>query len=140
VAQSTAIGPRWLPGPRFSRWFWTLLLAGAGVAHLVLPNFFVAYYPAYLPWAQEAVVASAVVEWLLALGLWLPRWERVAWLAVAGLMLSYVPVHWYAITDHAHLAHPWPAVPLWLAWVRLPVQFGFIGWAWGRWWALGRPA
>jgi uncharacterized membrane protein len=114
------------------------MLGGAGAAHLAFPGFFLAYYPAYLPWPEAAVLVSALVEWLLAVGLWLPRWERAAWLAVAGLMVVYVPVHWYVIASHAQIAHPWPAVPLWLAWVRLPAQFGFIGWALGRWWALAK--
>lgn len=111
-----------------SRWFWTILLVVAGIAHFVKADFFLAYYPDYLPFPKAAVLGSAFVEWLLAALLWLPRYQRMAWLGIAVLMVCYLPVHIYLITDHANIAHPDLAVPLWLAWARLPLQFVFIFW------------
>jgi uncharacterized membrane protein len=113
--------------------FWTLLLLAAGVAHLLRPDFFMAYYPAYLPLARQAVLGTAFVEWLLAALLWAPRYCGRAWLGTALLMAAYLPVHLYVITHHTNIVHPTPAIPLWLAWVRLPVQFVFIAWAYGMW-------
>lgn len=114
----------------WSRLFWTGILIGAGLAHVVLPEAFVAYYPTYLPWPQAAIYASAVVEWLLAALLWSGRTQRAAWLGIAALMVVYVPVHVYVITHHHAIVHPPVAIPLWLAWARLPMQFVLIGWAW----------
>lgn len=113
----------------FSRFLWTGMLVGAGLAHVVLPEAFVAYYPAYLPWPQVAIYASAVVEWLLAVMLW-STMQRTAWFAIAALMVVYVPVHVFVITHHGSIVNPPVAIPLWLAWLRLPMQGFLIGWAW----------
>ena len=113
-----------------SRPVWTLLLVVAGVAHVVVPDAFIAYYPAYLPWPTAAIYASAVVEWLLAALLWNAHTQRAAWYMIAALMVVYVPVHVYVVTDHSAIINPPVAIPLWLAWVRLPMQFVLVGWAW----------
>ena len=112
-----------------SRFLWTGMLVGAGVAHVVMPEAFMAYYPSYLPGAEAAIVASAMIEWLLAVLLW-TRVQRIAWLGIAVLMVVYVPVHVYVITHHDVIVNPPVVIPLWLAWVRLPLQILLIGWAW----------
>lgn len=116
----------------FSRFLWTGMLVGAGLAHVVLPEAFAAYYPSYLPWPQAAIMASAVVEWILAALLW-SRKQRTAWLGIATLMVIYVPVHVYVITHHHEIIDPPVAIPFWLAWVRLPLQFLLIGWSGWMW-------
>ena len=112
-----------------SRVLWTGLLVSAATAHLFLPDWFVAYYPSYLPLAHEAVAISAGVELLLAALLWVPRTRRGTWLAIAILMVAYTPVHIYVITHHDVISHPPLAIPLWLAWLRLPMQFVLVWWA-----------
>jgi uncharacterized membrane protein len=115
-----------------SRIVWTLLLAGAGTAHLVMPDCFVAYYPSYMPFASsalEVVVISGLVEFVVAALLWIPRTRRIAWLSIAALMVLYTPVHVYVITHHAVIDHPPVTIPLWVAWPRLPLQFVFVWWA-----------
>lgn len=112
-----------------SRLLWSGMLIGAGLAHVLLPQAFVAYYPSYLPWPSGAIYASAVVEWVLAALLW-TRMQRVAWLGIAALMIVYMPVHVYVVTHHDTIVDPPVAIPLWLAWARLPMQFVLIGWAW----------
>lgn len=113
-----------------SRPVWTLLLVVAGLAHVLVPEAFIAYYPTYLPWPTAAIYASAVVEWLLAALLWNARAQRTAWYAITALMVIYVPVHVYVVTDHSAIINPPVAIPLWLAWVRLPMQFVLVAWAW----------
>jgi uncharacterized membrane protein len=112
-----------------SRVLWTGLLVSAATAHLVMPNWFVAYYPSYLPLASEAIAVSAVVELLLAGLLWMPRTRRLAWFAITALMIVYVPVHVYVITHYDAITHPAVKIPLWLAWVRLPMQGVLVWWA-----------
>jgi uncharacterized membrane protein len=118
-----------------SRVVWTLLLTGAGTAHLVMPEWFMSYYPKYMPFASDAhdvVVISGLVEFVVAALLWIPRTRRIAWLSIAALMVLYTPVHVYVITHHAVIAHPPLTIPLWVAWLRLPVQFVFV-WMAGYW-------
>ncbi len=111
-----------------SRIFWTGLLVSAAFAHWFMPEWFLAYYPSYLPLAREAVSASAIVEMMIALALWHPQRRRMAWMSLAALMTLYMPVHMYVITHHDVIAHPSITIPLWLAWLRLPVQLLFIFW------------
>ncbi len=111
-----------------SRLFWTGLLVSAATAHLMIPEWFVAYYPSYLPLANEAVSASAIVELTIALALWHQQLRRRAWLSLAVLMMIYMPVHVYVITHYEVIAHPSITIPLWLAWLRLPVQVVFVIW------------
>lgn len=113
-----------------SRLFWTGLLSAAATAHLLVPEWFVAYYPSYMPLAHEAVTVSALCELALASMLWLHRTRHAAWLAISMLMLLYVPVHVYVITHHSTIAHPTLTIPLWLAWLRLPAQGALIVWPW----------
>lgn len=113
-----------------SRPIWTLLLVVAGLAHVIVPEAFIAYYPTYLPWPTAAIYASAIVEWLLAALLWNRRFEHIAWYGITALMVVYVPVHIYVVTDHHFIVNAPVEIPRWLAWVRLPWQFVLIGWAW----------
>ena len=111
-----------------SRILWTGLLVSAAVAHWLMPEWFIAYYPSYLPLADAAIAASAIVELMIAFALWHPRLRRSAWISLSILMLIYLPVHIYVITHHDTIVHPSITIPLWLAWLRLPVQFVFIAW------------
>lgn len=114
----------------FSRLVWSVLLTSAGAAHLLLPHPFVAYYPSYLPWPEQMVLVSGVVELILAGLVWVQALRRPVWLTITSLMAIYTLVHVYVITDYSTIEHPDLAIPLWLAWVRLPLQGMLIGWAW----------
>ena len=111
-----------------SRWFWSILLLATGTAHFIWNDFFVAYYPDCLPWPEQAVFVSGLFELLLAIAIWQARWERLIWIMIAILMILYLPVHWYVIVAHDMINHPRPAIPLWLAWIRFPLQFLLIAW------------
>lgn len=113
---------------RYSRMLWTLLLCSAAIAHFTHREFFVAYYPSYLPWPDVAIPATAVIEVVLAILLWLPSTVRWSWALIAALMLCYLPVHLYVVTHYSVVAHPSPAVPLWAGWVRLILHVPLIVW------------
>jgi uncharacterized membrane protein len=116
---------------RYSRLVWTLLLVSAAIAHFTHREFFLAYYPSYLPWPQVAVVLTALVEVSLALMLWFPRTVRLGWVCIAALMVCYLPVHMYVVTHYHQISHPVPAVPLWAAWIRLFMHVLLMLWpAW----------
>jgi uncharacterized membrane protein len=117
----------------WSRLFWTFLLLAAGIAHFLHLDFFLAYYPSYLPWPKAAIWGTGILEFGLAILLWTQRGQKMAYLGIALLMLCYLPVHVYVITDHARIVHPVPAIPLYLAWLRLPVQGVFVFWAYYLW-------
>ena len=80
----------------------SLMLAVAGITHLVAPGFFLAWMPPYLPWHEALVTLSGVAELLLAVALQVPRTQiRIAsGLLIALMLASYLSVHIYAITDN----------------------------------------
>lgn len=109
-----------------------LLLAAfyvaAGVNHFVNPEYYVAIMPPYLPWHHELVWLSGVFEVLGGLGV-LP----VATRSAAGFGLVALLVAVYPANVHMAL-HPEPyvasGVPLFALYLRLPLQFLLMAWAW----------
>lgn len=78
---------------RGSRIGFTLALIGSGVAHFVVPHFFIPLIPAFVPWRRFWVLASGAVEIAVGLGLWLRPVRQLAALANLGLMLIFLPLH-----------------------------------------------
>jgi uncharacterized membrane protein len=116
---------------QYSQMLWTILLGAAAIAHITHGEFFAAYYPDYLPWPEAMIFATAVLELALALMLWVQRTKRIAWGVISMLMLLYLSVHVYVVTDYDSIVHPVPAVPLWAAWLRLLLHPLLIVWpAW----------
>jgi uncharacterized membrane protein len=101
-----------------------------GISHFVFAPSFVSIMPPYVPWHLELVYLSGVIE--LGLG-GLVLVERTRNFAAWSLMLLFVAVY----PANVHMAlHPvvvaglpgGPVPPL-FAWLRLPLQFALIGWA-----------
>ncbi|TNE54471.1 MAG: hypothetical protein EP344_14160 [Bacteroidetes bacterium] len=115
---------------RIARLFWTTLLVAAGLAHFQAPGFFLNVMPPYLPVPATLIGLTGLLEWMLAASLWRPALRYKAWLAIAVLLILYLPVHVYTVTNHAEIP-PLPFYfPLWAAWLRLGLQLVFIGWTW----------
>lgn len=115
----------------YSRYFWTLLLTGAGLSHFVLTDFLLAQMPPYMPQPLLLIYLSGVYELALALLLQSARWRQAAWWGIAAMCAVYVPVHWHVLVNEEALgaANGPYHIPYAVALVRLPVQFVFIGWA-----------
>ncbi len=110
-----------------SRIVWSSMLVLAALAHLVAHDAFAAYYPTYLPLRDAAITGTAFIELALAAMLW-TRYERLGWILISALMVIYLPVHVYVVTDHAAVINPPYVIPLWMAWARLFMQGGLIAW------------
>ena len=113
---------------RASRMIWSSMLVLAALAHIVAHEAFAAYYPTYLPLRDAAITGTAFVEVILAVLLW-TRYERLGWILVSILMVVYLPVHVFVVTDHAAVINPPYFIPLWMAWARLVMQGGLIAWS-----------
>jgi len=105
-----------------------LFFALAGVSHFRNPDFFVSIMPPYLPAQLELVYLSGVFEILLGLGVLLPATRRWAGWGLVALLFAVYPAN-------VHMAlNPDPFVaqgtPLWALYLRLPLQFVFMAWAW----------
>jgi uncharacterized membrane protein len=104
------------------------LYLGAGVLHFVATSRYVAIMPPYLPAQRELVLISGAAEIAGGLGVMLPvaAIRRCAAWGLVALLVAVMPANLYMVTDHAKF----PGVPLWAAWLRLPLQIPLIWWAW----------
>jgi uncharacterized membrane protein len=98
----------------------------AGVLHFVATRRYEAIIPAYLPAHRALVLISGAAEIAGGLGVLYPRTRRPAAIGIILLLLAVFPANlWMA-------QHPerFPGIPLWLLWIRLPLQAALIAWAW----------
>ena len=106
-----------------------VLYLGAGVMHFVVMRAYVAIVPGYLPAHHALVVVSGVAEMAgglgVLVGVWFPGVGRAAAWGIVLLLLAVWPANLWMV-QHPEL-FPW--VPLWVAWVRLPLQVPLIWWA-----------
>jgi uncharacterized membrane protein len=98
----------------------------AGVMHFINPQFYLRIMPPYLPWHLFLVYLSGVFEIALGIMVLIPKYTR---LAAWGLILLLLAV--YPANIHMALNQQlYPDIPSTFHWMRLPLQFVFIAWAW----------
>ena len=78
---------------RGSRIGFSLALIGSGIAHFIVPHFFIPLIPALVPARRFWVLASGAVEIVVGVGLWLRPVRQWAALVNLGLMLLFLPLH-----------------------------------------------
>ena len=103
-----------------------VLMVIAGVAHFVVPGMYEQIVPRVLPMRRLLVYVSGVAEIALGVGLLFPQTQRLAARGLIALYLAVFPAN----VSQALRKIPYGKAPLWLTWARLPLQAGFILWAW----------
>ncbi|MEX0285728.1 MAG: hypothetical protein AB3N23_14060 [Paracoccaceae bacterium] len=112
-------------------YLFALFLFVGCVAHIVQPEIFDGFIPGFIPKPLANGLAAAA-EFVIAAALVLSRTRALGGLMAAALCLAYMPFH---VWD---LFRPDPVVaPLWVAMVRLLLQFVFI-WFGLHLWSRGR--
>ena len=98
----------------------------AGINHFIHPGFYLEIMPPKLPYQLPLVYISGVCEILVAL-LLLPVATRHlgAWLLIL-LLIAIFPANIQMAINYRHKNDP----HLWIAILRLPIQFLLIWWAW----------
>ncbi|MDQ6694977.1 MAG: DoxX family membrane protein [Chloroflexota bacterium] len=111
------------------KWPLALLFIGGGVLHFTATPTYERLMPPYIPYHLQLVYLSGVIESALGLLLLLPKSQRVAAWALIPTLLAIFPANVHgaltAGTDHPAM----PGVSTELAWLRLPLQFLLIAWA-----------
>lgn len=100
------------------------LLLFTGITHFIKPEIYLPFIPEFLP--QNAInYFIGIIEFILGVGVFIPRFRTLATLGILLLMLAFLPLHIIdvfkenpAIGSHA------------MAYIRLPIQFVLIWWAW----------
>ena len=100
------------------------ILAGAG--HFILTRAYVRIMPDYLPAHRELVLLSGAAEIAGGIGLLIPQSRRTAAWGIVFLLIAVFPANLWMVQHPERFLD----VPLWVSWLRLPLQLALIAWAW----------
>ena len=105
----------------------------AGVGHFTTPGFFRQIVPPFLPAPGLIVAVSGVAEILLGALVMVPATRTLAAWGIIALLVAVYPANIYQALYNPVLVDPpaWMGQPSQTAlWIRLPMQFVLIYWAW----------
>ena len=103
-----------------------VLYIGQGINHFWHSATMVGLMPTHYAHPYPLVLISGAAEILGGIGLLAERTRRMAAWGLMAMLVIYFDVH---ISMLMH-AERFPAIPLWLLYARIPLQFLFIAWAW----------
>ena len=96
----------------------------AGINHFMQPAMYAPMIPDLFPKGPANFVAG-LTELTLGVGVFIPRTRSKATLGILILMIAFLPLHvWDVFRDNPAIGSKA------LAYVRLPLQFVLIAWAW----------
>ena len=108
------------------KYLFAISFIGLGLNHFAHPEFYLRIMPPYLPWPSALHLIAGFFEVVLGMMLLIPRSQRLAAWGLIALLLAVYPAN-------IHMAVNWrlyPGLPMILYWIRLPLQFVLIVWAW----------
>jgi uncharacterized membrane protein len=123
-----------LVAKRVVRVLLAVLFVGAGVAHFVRPDPYLAIVPPILPAPDVLVAVSGAAEIVGGFALLVPALRRAAGIGLIALLLAVYPANVYMATHDIPLGQL--RLPWWGHAIRLPFQFVLIAavaWAAGLW-------
>jgi len=112
-------GTRWQRVALWFVFFWFLL---GGIAHFAFTDLEARIVPPQIPDARDVVLITGILELLGAVGLLLPWTRRAAGWGLFLLTLAVTPANVYML----HIHDQFPAIPVWLLWLRLPLQLALL--------------
>jgi uncharacterized membrane protein len=102
------------------------LYIGAGLLHFFKSPWYLPVLPKRVPAKLLVVHLSGILEIYLGILLLLPSWKPIALWGIILMLLFYLPVH-IVMVRNPHFRKRFPG---WVLWLRLPVQFLLMYWAW----------
>ena len=97
-----------------------------GIAHFVAADFFIQAMPDYLGHHKALVIISGVFEILGAIGILIPQTRLFAAYGLLALIVAVYPAN----INMALYPEDYPDIPALLLYLRLPLQWVFIGFVW----------
>lgn len=94
----------------------------AGIMHFVKPRLYQRVIPPYLPKPALLVSLSGIAEIILGIAVCIPATRPIALWCIILMLLVFLPVH-------IHMLQKNFGMPRWLLWLRIPMQFLLIWWA-----------
>lgn len=102
-----------------------IFYVAAGVNHFWHTGMYAAIMPPHYSHPVALVQISGVAEILGGVGLLLPQTRRFAAWGIIAMLVVYFDVHFYMAMHPERFA----AIPVWLLYGRIPLQFVLIAWA-----------
>ena len=103
----------------------SIFFAGAGLDHLVNPEFYLSIMPPIFPMHSEAVLISGVLEIVGGIAVLIPGLRRAAGWGIFVLLIAVYPANIYM----ALYPELFPSIHSGFLYLRLPLQFLFLYWA-----------
>jgi len=103
-----------------------LILFAAGLVHLLDPFSFINGIPPFIPFKLEIIFWTGILEFILAVGLILPKSRSLTSKITTFYFFLLLPIHLYV---------SWNVIPMFgisdpvILWLRTLFQFIFIWWA-----------
>jgi uncharacterized membrane protein len=102
-----------------------MLMIAAAITHFWKTRLYLRIVPEFLPLRIPIIQLSGLLELVAGIGLCVPAYRSQAATLVFVMMIAFLPLH---VWDVFRL-RPAMGSKL-LAWIRLPLQFVLIAWAW----------
>ncbi|MBL4663459.1 MAG: hypothetical protein JKY22_07885 [Flavobacteriaceae bacterium] len=102
-----------------------VLFVAAGVTHFSKSHIYERIMPPYIPEHKTMVLLTGILEMVLGFMVLNPDTQPSAAWGIIGLLILFLPIHIYMLqNEKASLK-----LPKWVLWLRIPLQFGLIYWA-----------
>jgi uncharacterized membrane protein len=110
----------------WQHWLLAFIFVGAGAYHFINPAAYLRIMPGYLPYPLELIYISGFWEIIAGLAMLLPQLRPWSGYNLIVLLLAVFPANINMALQPQLVA----GVPVWLLWLRLPLQFVLIWWVW----------
>jgi uncharacterized membrane protein len=107
------------------KYLMSVLFVLAGVYHFVNPDFYLNIMPPYFPWHLFLVYLTGAFEIIFGVLLAIPRFTRIAGFGLIVLLIVIFPANIHMAINAKFFPHINPIV----LWLRLPLQFVLVAWA-----------
>jgi uncharacterized membrane protein len=97
----------------------------SGINHFWRPGFYLHIMPDHYAHPGALIGVSGAAEILGGIGLLVPLTRRFSAAGIILMLILFLDVHQFMLSHHDRF----PAIPLWLLWARIPMQFALMAWA-----------
>jgi uncharacterized membrane protein len=110
-------------------WIYATFYVLAGCNHFLSTAVYYVIMPKWLPAPGFLIYFSGILEIVLGILLLIKKTRKLVALLIILMLIAFLPAHIYMIQITPFMLGKISVTPL-IAWVRLPLQLLFIGWAW----------
>lgn len=112
----------------YLRWLATIFFTVSGSAHFVIPEFFRAMMPPFIPFQDFFIILTGIAEIAGAIGIQIPKYRKLAGQLMIVLLVAIFPANIYVAIAQPVLPNlDYSPQSMW--W-RLLLQPLFIAWIW----------